>query len=47
MGEDIEEALAELLVKLGYKDVEHNLGTVWYTDSEGQTWSLSPVPCEA
>ena len=42
MPEDIEEALAELMVKLGYNNVEHNCGTVWYTDSEGHTWSLCP-----
>lgn len=46
MPEDIEEALAELLVKLGYKDVDHNHGTVWYTDKYGLTWSLCPQICE-
>lgn len=46
MPEDIEEALAELLVKLGYKDVEHNCGTVWYTDGDGQNWCLCSQICD-
>ena len=40
MPEDVEEAITKALVGLGYKDVEHNLGTVWYTDADGQTWSI-------
>lgn len=45
MPEDIEVAIAETLVKLGYKDVEHNCGTVWYTDADGQTWSIDAQLC--
>lgn len=45
MNEDIEVAIADALVKLGYKDVEHNCGTVWYTDGAGQTWSINALPC--
>lgn len=40
MPEDIEEAIVKALVELGYEKVEHNLGTVWYTDADGQTWSI-------
>ena len=40
MPEEIELAIVEVLVKLGYEKVEHNLGTVWYTDADGQTWTI-------
>lgn len=46
MPEEIELAIVEALVKLGYKDVEHNLGTIWYTDGDGQTWSIGAQMCE-
>ncbi len=46
MPEDVEEAIAKALVELGYKDVEHNLGTVWYTDGDGSTWSICAQLCE-
>ena len=46
MSEDIEVAIANVLVKMGYENVDHNCGTVWYTDGDGQTWSISAMPCE-
>lgn len=46
MPEEIEMAIVEALVKLGYKNVEHNLGTVWYTDADGQTWSIEARICD-
>ena len=45
MPEEIELAIVDALVKLGYKDVEHNLGTIWYTDGDGQTWSICAQLC--
>lgn len=46
MPEDMEVAIADTLVKLGYKNVEHNCGTVWYMDGDGKTWSIGAQLCD-
>ncbi len=47
MPEDIETAIADALVKMGYKNVEHNCGTIWYEDADGGTWAISAIECES
>ena len=46
MDEEIEVAVANVLERLGYRNVEHNCGTVWYDDANGQTWAISAIQCE-
>ena len=46
MPEEMEIAVVDALKKLGYTNVEGNCGVVWYTDNDGQTWSLSPNMCD-
>lgn len=46
MDERIEMAIAEKLKELGYKNVEHNLGTIWYEDENGDTHSIADTICE-
>jgi len=46
MDEELMDCIIAKLKALGYTDVEGNCGTVWYTDKDGQTWFLNPMPCE-
>ena len=39
----MENAIVEVLRKLGYTNVVGNFGTVLYTDRDGQSWSLCPL----
>ena len=40
MPEEIEQGIVKLLKELGYKDVDGHMGMVYYTDKDGQEWSI-------
>lgn len=46
MPEEIEIAIAELLKEKGYKNVEHNCGSIWYEDDEGNEYCIGEIKCE-
>jgi len=45
MPEELEKTIVAWLKEHGYKDVESNLGTVWYKDDEA-TYSITATLCE-
>lgn len=45
MNEKLEDAIVAILKEQGYKNVEGNLGNIWYEDDEGQTWCISANIC--
>ena len=46
MPEELALAIVEILKKQGYKNVEENLGTIWYEGPDGATYSITSTLCE-
>ena len=42
-----EVAICKLLERMGYANVEHNCGSIWYDDENGTTWCISAMECES
>lgn len=46
MPEELEETIVAWLKEHGYKDVDGNLGTIWFTGDDGATYSINATLCE-